>query len=204
MPSAGGTLSPGSAALPVRRRILDWLYRSPRAALAIVLFPPIGWMGVVYFGSLAVLLVSAFWYLDPKTSAIVQGFSLENFQELLTQPVYRDITMRTLVMAAAVTVTTAVLAFPIAYFMARVASPRTRRLLVVLGAALGEGVLLLQATIRRPAASGSPRRRRGRRRAWLFSIAAGRLRRPPGSLPGSFRPAGAVATAGQRSCAAGR
>jgi putative spermidine/putrescine transport system permease protein len=132
MPSAGGTLSPGSAALPVRRRILDWLYRSPRAALAIVLFPPIGWMGVVYFGSLAVLLVSAFWYLDPKTSAIVQGFSLENFQELLTQPVYRDITMRTLVMAAAVTVTTAVLAFPIAYFMARVASPRTRRLLVVL------------------------------------------------------------------------
>jgi putative spermidine/putrescine transport system permease protein len=114
------------------RRVLDWLYRSPRASLMLVAGPPIGWMSVVYFGSLALLLVTAFWYLDPTTSAIVKAFSLDNFRTLLTEPVYRDITLRTLVMAAGVTVTSAILAFPIAYYMARVASPRTRRILVVL------------------------------------------------------------------------
>ncbi len=115
----------------IRRRALDWFYRTPRAALSAVLAPPVGWMGVVYFGSLAVLLVSAFWYLDPTTSAIVKSFSLVNFQTLLSEPVYRDITLRTVGMAAAVTLTAAVLALPTAFYMARMASPRTRRILVV-------------------------------------------------------------------------
>ncbi len=89
-------------------------------------------MAVVYFGSLALLLVAAFWTIDPRTSALVHSFSLDNFHELLTRPVYRDITIRTVAMAAVVTLTSAVLAFPIAYYMARVAAPRYRHLLVVL------------------------------------------------------------------------
>jgi putative spermidine/putrescine transport system permease protein len=111
---------------------VDAIYRRPRAALAVLLTPPVGWMAVVYFGSLALLLVSAFWYLDPRTTEVIREFSLTNFETLLTEPVYRTITLRTVGMAAAVTVTCAVLAFPIAYYMARVASPRTRRILVLL------------------------------------------------------------------------
>lgn len=115
-----------------RRRALGSLYRHPRAALAILLTPPAGWMAVVYFGSLALLLVAAFWTIDPRTSALVHALSLDNFHELLTRPVYRDITIRTVAMAAVVTLTSALLAFPIAYYMARVAAPRYRHLLVVL------------------------------------------------------------------------
>ena len=113
------------------RRLLGAFYRRPRAALAVVLTPPVGWMGVIYFGSLAVLLVSAFFTLDPRTSQVVHQLSLKNFQTILNEPVYRTITLRTVSMAIAVTITCAVIAFPIAFYMARVASPRTRRLLVM-------------------------------------------------------------------------
>jgi len=115
----------------VRRRALRSLHRHPRAALATVLAPPVGWMSVVYFGSLALLMVSAFYVLDPRTSQIVREFSLKNFQTILTEPVYRTITLRTVTMALLVTLSCAVLAFPIAYYMARVASIRTRRILVM-------------------------------------------------------------------------
>jgi putative spermidine/putrescine transport system permease protein len=115
----------------VRRRALRSLHRHPRAALAAVLAPPVGWMSVVYFGSLALLMVSAFYVLDPRTSQIVREFSLKNFQTILTEPVYRTITLRTVTMALLVTLSCAVLAFPIAYYMARVASIRTRRILVM-------------------------------------------------------------------------
>jgi putative spermidine/putrescine transport system permease protein len=96
-----------------------------------VLTPPAGWMAIVYFGSLAVLLVSAFWYLDPRTSKVIHEFTLKNFQTILSEPVYRTITLRTLGMAIVVTLTCGILAFPIAFYMARVAAPRTRRLLVM-------------------------------------------------------------------------
>ena len=99
--------------------------------LGALLAGPVGWLVVGYLGSLAVMLVSAFWYLDPFTSEIVHEPTLDNFKEILTEPVYRRITLRTVGMAAAVTIACAVLAFPIAYYMARIASRRTRRLLVV-------------------------------------------------------------------------
>ena len=57
-----------------------------RCRSLLLLTPPIGWMAVVYFGSLALLFVSAFWYLDPLTSAIKHEFTLQNFQQLLTRP----------------------------------------------------------------------------------------------------------------------
>ena len=86
---------------------------------------------MVYFGSLFVLLLSAFWDTNSFTGEIVHTFTLENFQRIFEQPVFRDVAWRTIKMAAMVTVADVVLAFPIAYYMARIASPRTRNLLVI-------------------------------------------------------------------------
>ena len=61
----------------------------------LLLAPPAGWFGVVYLGSLVVLFISAFWYLDPLTSAIKHDFTLQNFEQILTVPVYRTIVLRT-------------------------------------------------------------------------------------------------------------
>ncbi len=112
-----------------RRRLLAALYRRSPAQLLILLAPPVGWFGVIYLGSLAILLLSAFWYLNPITSAVVHDFSLSNFQQLFSDPVNATIVQRTVTIALAVTAADMALAFPIAYFMARVASPRTRSFL---------------------------------------------------------------------------
>jgi len=88
-------------------------------------------MAVVYLGSLVVLLLSSFWDIDPFTGDVVREFTLDNFRRIVETPVYREVAWRTVQMAALVTVACAVLAFPIAYYMARVASRRTRNLLVV-------------------------------------------------------------------------
>jgi putative spermidine/putrescine transport system permease protein len=115
----------------VGRRLSTFLYRRPRLRVGLLLAAPVGWLVVAYLGSLAVMLVAAFWQLDPFTSEIVREPTLKNFQTILEEPVYRTITLRTVGMATAVTVACAVLAFPIAYYMARIASPRSRRILVV-------------------------------------------------------------------------
>jgi putative spermidine/putrescine transport system permease protein len=114
------------------RRLLAALYRRPRVQLGLLLTAPIGWFAVLYLGSLAVLLVTAFWALDPKTSSIVHSFTLQNFGTLLSEPVYRTIALRTVVIASLVTLTDALIAFPIAYYMARVARPRLRSILFML------------------------------------------------------------------------
>jgi len=78
-----------------------------------------------------VLLVSAFWTTDDFTGEVVHQPTLDNFSSILTTEVYRTVTLRSISVAAAVTVICAVLAFPMALFMAKVASPRARRVLVV-------------------------------------------------------------------------
>jgi putative spermidine/putrescine transport system permease protein len=108
------------------------LWRRRGVQLLLLLTPPLGWFGVVYLGSLAILLLSAFWYLDPATSAIRHDFSLQNFQVLAAEPVYRTIAFRTILVAAIVTVVDIAIAFPIAYYMARIASNRIRAILFVL------------------------------------------------------------------------
>jgi putative spermidine/putrescine transport system permease protein len=113
------------------RRLSTYFFRHPRTRLVLLLALPVAWMVVVYFGSLVVLLVSAFWDTDPFTAEIVREFTLENFQTIIERPVYRDVAWRTIQMALMVTLADVVLAFPIAYYMARIASPRTRNLLVV-------------------------------------------------------------------------
>ncbi|PZR65006.1 MAG: spermidine/putrescine ABC transporter permease [Chloroflexi bacterium] len=105
------------------------LYRHRWLQVLLLLAPPTGWFLVVYLGSLSVLFLSAFWLLDPLTSAVVHTFSLRNFQILLGDPTYRTIVLRTVGIAAAVTLTDALLAFPIAFYMARVAGPHARSLL---------------------------------------------------------------------------
>jgi putative spermidine/putrescine transport system permease protein len=113
------------------RRISAFFHRHPRVRLAALLALPIAWLVGVYIGSLAVLLVASFWQTDPFTSEVVHTFTLDNFRTLWERDVYRNVAWRTIRMAAMVTVADAVLAFPIAYYMARVASPRTRGILIV-------------------------------------------------------------------------
>jgi putative spermidine/putrescine transport system permease protein len=113
------------------RRLSTFFYRHPRTRLGLLLAGPVGWLVIGYLGSLVVLLLAAFWDTNPFTSEVVRTFSFENFQTLVDKPVYRDVAWRTVRMAALVTAGCAVLAFPIAYYMARVATARTRALLVV-------------------------------------------------------------------------
>jgi putative spermidine/putrescine transport system permease protein len=86
---------------------------------------------VVYLGALAVLLLSAFWSTDVFTGDVVRSFTTDNFREVASNDTYRTVILRTVLVAAAVTVICAVLAFPMAFYMAKVASPTMRRLLVV-------------------------------------------------------------------------
>jgi putative spermidine/putrescine transport system permease protein len=113
------------------RRLAGFLYRHPRVQLQLLLAAPVGWLVVAYLGSLAVLFAAAFWRLDPFTAEVVHDWGFQNFELLWKSETYRTITFRTVGIAAAVTVTDALIAFPIAYYMARLASPRARGLLVV-------------------------------------------------------------------------
>ena len=113
------------------RRVSAFFHRHPRLRLGALLAVPAAWLLVVYIGSLATLLVAAFWTTDPFTSQTVHTYTLDNFRRLWEVDVYRHVAWRTIKMAALVTVADAILAFPIAYYMARVASPRVRGILVV-------------------------------------------------------------------------
>jgi putative spermidine/putrescine transport system permease protein len=123
------------AAGPVRaarRRLSAAFWRRPWLRGVALLLPALGWLLVFYLAALAVLFVSAFWTLDSFTGKLVHVWTWANFDTILTDPTYRQIAFRTIWMAAAVTVTDAVVAFPFAYFMARIAPPRVRTLLFVL------------------------------------------------------------------------
>jgi putative spermidine/putrescine transport system permease protein len=89
------------------------------------------WLGVAYLGALAALLITSLWAQNDFTGDIERVWTLDNFRTLLTVDVYRSITVRTVLVAALVTIVDAVLAFPIALYMAKVASPRVQRLLVI-------------------------------------------------------------------------
>jgi putative spermidine/putrescine transport system permease protein len=107
------------------------LWRRPRLQLSLLLAGPVGWLVVAYLGSLAILFVASLWQLDDFSGKIVHETGFQNFKELAQTPVYRSIVGRTVAIAALVTVTDAILAFPIAFYMAKVASPRVRAALVV-------------------------------------------------------------------------
>lgn len=120
-----------SEAPTTTRRLAGALWRRPMLGRWLLLALPLGWLGVVYLGSLAVLFLNAFWRLDPFTGQVVRELTLDNFVRLATTEVFRTITLRTLGIAALVTIACAVIAFPIAYYMARVASRRARALMLI-------------------------------------------------------------------------
>jgi putative spermidine/putrescine transport system permease protein len=126
MPSPAPRAEPAASGLVARL-----LWRRPRLQLSLLLAGPVGWLLVAYLGSLAVLFVASLWQLDDFSGKIVQEPGFQNFRELIETPVYRSIVFRTVLIAALVTITDAILAFPIAFYMAKVASPRVRALLVV-------------------------------------------------------------------------
>ena len=114
-----------------RRRLAAALHRRGRLRLGLLLAGPVGWLVVAYIGSLLILFLNSAWSRDAFTGLVIRELTLDNFTDIATNPLYRTVVIRTVVMAAAVTVTCALLAFPIAYYMARVASRRTKGLLVV-------------------------------------------------------------------------
>jgi putative spermidine/putrescine transport system permease protein len=122
----------GRSLTTARRRLSAALWRRPWLRAVALLLPPLGWMVVFYLAALAVLFVSAFWSIDSFTGKLVHVWTLTNFDTVFTDSTYRQIAVRTIWMAAAVTVTDAVIAFPFAYYMARVAGPRRRTVLFVL------------------------------------------------------------------------
>lgn len=123
--------APTSAVLPRRGGALnalsDAFWRNPRLLLFLMLTPPILWLGVVYLGSLFALLLQSFFSIDEFSGLINREFTLKTYSELLL-PSNMDIMIRTVVMAAAVTIASAVVAFPIAYFAARYARGKWKAL----------------------------------------------------------------------------
>jgi len=110
------------------RSVSNYLYYRPRLVLVLLLGPPLLFMLVVYVGSLGSLLVNSFFYLDGFTGKIVRHFTLQTYAELFV-PSNLDIFKRTIAMAIAVTVADALIAFPLAHYMAKYASPRRKSLI---------------------------------------------------------------------------
>ena len=122
------TTLPRPSPAGLSRRLSTWLWRHGRWLTVLLLLPPLLWLGVVYLGSLLALLAYSFFRLDEFTGQVVYEWGLTSYVELLTQPANLDIILRTVLMATAVTLACAVIAFPIAYMAARYAGPRTKAL----------------------------------------------------------------------------
>lgn len=122
--------SPARRAGPVRRTS-SFLHRHPGFRLGALLSAPMFWLVVAYLGSLALMFAAAFWSVDTFTGALVRQFTWDNIRTLVTEPVYRTIAIRSISVAALVTLVDAAIALPMAFYMAKVASPRAQKLLVV-------------------------------------------------------------------------
>jgi putative spermidine/putrescine transport system permease protein len=126
-----GVTAAANDALTKRRGAGSSPRRLRRLGLAFLLVPPLTWLAVAYLGSLLVLLISAFWQTNSFTGAVVRSFTGDNIARVLTDEVFRTVTLRTVGVALLVTVLCAVLAVPLALYMAKIASPRVRLALVV-------------------------------------------------------------------------
>lgn len=124
------TALPAPSPSPLRR-LAGALHRHPRARLASLLAAPLGWMVIAYLGSLFLFLLTSIWSVDSFSGNVVYTPTLDNYVEVLTQDIYRTIAARTVGIAALVTFTTIALALPIAFYMAKLASARTRGIMVV-------------------------------------------------------------------------
>lgn len=130
MTAESTALSPSRIGRPASLgyRLSTYLYLRPWLILVLLLGPPLLWMGVIYLGSLATLLINSFFHLDDFTGLVVREFTLATYRDLFTRA-NLDIVLRTAGMATAVTLSCAGLAFPLAYYMARYADVRVKPLL---------------------------------------------------------------------------
>lgn len=113
------------------RKASAFLSTHPRTRLALLLSAPLFWLGIVYIVALVLLLVTAFWSVDSFTGEISQTWTLDNIVTVLTGSLYQTVTLRTVGVALLVTLIDVALALPIAFFMAKVATPRMQRILVI-------------------------------------------------------------------------
>ncbi len=104
-------------------RLTAAFWRHPTLLLVVLIAPPLIWLGVVYLGALAALLLQSFYAIDEFSGVVKEEFTLKTYAELL-RPSNFDIILRTLLMSAAVTVASAIIAFPVAYYAARYARGR--------------------------------------------------------------------------------
>jgi putative spermidine/putrescine transport system permease protein len=107
--------------------ISDTFYRKPGLLTSLLLLPPIFWIVVVYIGALLALLLQSFYALDDFSGVIIREFTLVTYGHLFDEA-NREIIIRTILMASAVTLASAIIAFPIAYFAARYARGKTKAL----------------------------------------------------------------------------
>jgi putative spermidine/putrescine transport system permease protein len=120
-----------TASPALRRRVSAFFYRRRWLKLLSLLIPPLGWLLVVYLAALAVLLATAFWQQDVLSGKIVHTWTWANLQAIRDDATIHTVTRHTVQMAVLVTLTDMLLAFPLAYYMVRIASRRTRALLFV-------------------------------------------------------------------------
>jgi putative spermidine/putrescine transport system permease protein len=116
---------------PARARVSAALFRRPWLRAVLLLSVPGAWFVLIYLAALALLFISALWKVDPLSGHLLHSWTLENFETLVKVPVYRTIALRTIGIAAAVTLTDTILAVPFALFAARIAPPRMRSFLFV-------------------------------------------------------------------------
>lgn len=125
--SAPAILPPRSGPLA---RMSDWLLRHPAMFTFLLVLPIVLWLGIVYVGSLIALLLQSFFSIDDYSGVVVPEFTLKSYAALF-RPANLDIIVRTVVMAASVTLASAVLAFPLAYYAARFARGRWKALFYI-------------------------------------------------------------------------
>ena len=113
------------------RPVSSYLLRRPKLRLLALLALPMTWIVGVYILSLFLLLITAFWNVNPFTSLVTPGFNLENFSLVLTNPSYIATSVRTLLIALTVTLVCIVFAVPLGIFMAKIARPWLRNELAV-------------------------------------------------------------------------
>jgi len=112
--------------------VKEILNRKPTLRAASLLSLPLLWLGIIYIGSLFALFITSIWKIDTFTSKIIREFTLENFIDVFTDRAYFNVTIRTLFVAICVTIICAVVAIPMAFFIARIAREKSRAVLIAL------------------------------------------------------------------------
>jgi putative spermidine/putrescine transport system permease protein len=112
--------------------LINWMHRKEKVRLTALLFVPTFWLVVAYLGALVALLITSFFTINTFTGDVIAKFNLGNFQDLLTDVAYRNVVLRTLFVAISVTLLCVALAMPMAFYMAKIASNRNKKIFVSL------------------------------------------------------------------------